>query len=91
MSTLFPTIDPYVSPVPPTSISALGALSAFQIRHGDATAVRHASLIVEFADAALAHRALYRCGSCGFAARRLMWQCPGCRKWGRFSYVADAF
>jgi len=73
------------------SISALGALSAFQIRHGDATAVRHASLIVEFADAALAHRALYRCGSCGFAARRLMWQCPGCRKWGRFSYVADAF
>ena len=72
------------------SISALRALSAFQLRHGDAAAVRHATLMIAFADDALAHRALYRCGDCGFAARRLMWQCPGCRKWGRFSYVADA-
>ena len=72
------------------SISALRALSAFEVRHGDAASVRHATLIAKFADDALAHRALYRCGNCGFAARRLTWQCPGCRKWGRFSYVADA-
>lgn len=72
------------------SVSALRALSAFQVRHGGAAAVGHASLIVDFANDTLAQRALYRCGNCGFAARRLTWQCPSCRKWGRFSYVADA-
>jgi lipopolysaccharide biosynthesis regulator YciM len=24
----------------------------------------------------------YRCGYCGFSARTLYWQCPGCKKWG---------
>lgn len=25
---------------------------------------------------------VYRCGHCGFAGRRLEWQCPSCRRWG---------
>ncbi len=71
------------------SIPALRSLSAFQTRH-DASPGAHSKLIVDFAEDALTHRALYRCSNCGFAARRLTWQCPGCRKWGLFSYVADA-
>jgi len=26
-------------------------------------------------------RSIYRCNQCGFDARRLHWQCPGCRSW----------
>ena len=26
----------------------------------------------------------YRCGDCGFAARRFYWQCPGCQCWDTF-------
>ena len=30
----------------------------------------------------------YRCGDCGFAARRFHWQCPGCQSWDGFdTYV----
>lgn len=25
---------------------------------------------------------IYRCGHCGFAGRKLAWQCPSCRRWG---------
>jgi len=25
---------------------------------------------------------VYRCGQCGFAGRKLVWQCPSCRRWG---------
>jgi lipopolysaccharide biosynthesis regulator YciM len=51
---------------------------------------RHAGAMLAFADDVLARRASYRCGNCGFAGKRLLWQCPGCRKWGCFTYVMDA-
>jgi len=28
-----------------------------------------------------ARRPDYQCGHCGFVARRLHWQCPGCKRW----------
>jgi lipopolysaccharide biosynthesis regulator YciM len=34
-------------------------------------------------------RSNYRCGHCGFAARRLHWQCPGCRRWGTVRPILD--
>ena len=51
---------------------------------------RYAQAMLAFADDVLTRRASYRCGNCGFAGKRLLWQCPGCRKWGRFVYVLDA-
>ncbi|ABI56288.1 lipopolysaccharide assembly protein LapB [Alkalilimnicola ehrlichii MLHE-1] len=32
--------------------------------------------------ALLEARAQYLCGQCGFTARTLFWQCPGCKSWG---------
>lgn len=29
----------------------------------------------------------YQCGSCGFSAKSLHWQCPGCKHWGTFLSV----
>ncbi|MDE2349230.1 MAG: tetratricopeptide repeat protein [Gammaproteobacteria bacterium] len=34
--------------------------------------------------ALLARAEVYRCGDCGFSARRFYWQCPGCRSWDGF-------
>lgn len=30
----------------------------------------------------LENRAAYQCGSCGFSAKTLHWQCPSCKSWG---------
>ncbi len=59
------------------------------VEHGGESSKPHARAMLEFADGLLTRRALYRCGNCGFGGRRLLWQCPGCRKWGRFVYVTD--
>ncbi|HVC02978.1 MAG TPA: tetratricopeptide repeat protein [Steroidobacteraceae bacterium] len=34
--------------------------------------------------ALLARAETYRCGDCGFSARRFYWQCPGCHSWDGF-------
>lgn len=70
------------------SFAALRSLLAF-VAETDGDANPHARAMLQFADDVLAKRALYRCGNCGFAGRRLLWLCPGCRKWGRFDYVTD--
>lgn len=30
---------------------------------------------------------LYKCGSCGFQARQMHWQCPGCRHWSSIASI----
>lgn len=71
------------------SFAGLRSLLAFDVGHGGEHASPHSQAMLDFADGVLARRSLYRCGNCGFAGRRLLWQCPGCRKWGRFVYVTD--
>jgi lipopolysaccharide assembly protein B len=70
------------------SVAGLRSLVALGVEQ--AAPNRHASAMLAFADDVLARRASYRCGNCGFAGKRLLWQCPGCRKWGSFTYVMDA-
>jgi lipopolysaccharide biosynthesis regulator YciM len=71
------------------SMAGLHSLLAFDVEHDGAESSRHARVMLDFAEDVLARRSLYRCANCGFAGRRLLWQCPGCRKWGRFVYVTD--
>ena len=42
------------------------------------TSIDHLS---ELIDKQIAQRPKYRCHSCGFAGRRLYWNCPSCKKW----------
>jgi lipopolysaccharide biosynthesis regulator YciM len=37
----------------------------------------------------LARRPTYQCQKCGFGARTLHWQCPGCRTWGSIRPVSE--
>ena len=71
------------------SIAGLRALLAYDAEFAGEGSNRHARMMLDFAEGVLAKRSLYRCDNCGFAGRRLLWQCPGCRKWGRFVYATD--
>jgi len=55
-------------------------LSAFRQAAPDAPFEQIAAQI----RALLARAETYRCGDCGFAARRFYWQCPGCQSWDQF-------
>jgi len=70
-------------------MAGLRGLLAFAVTRGNESSGRYASVMLKFADDMLARQSTYRCGNCGFAGRRLIWQCPGCRKWGRFVYITD--
>ncbi len=38
-------------------------------------------------DRLVEERPTYRCEQCGFAARQLLWFCPGCKYWGTFRTI----
>jgi lipopolysaccharide assembly protein B len=39
------------------------------------------SLLKEFIDKLVANKPIYRCVHCGFAGKKLYWQCPSCKRW----------
>jgi lipopolysaccharide biosynthesis regulator YciM len=42
----------------------------------------HLDILQRLTDRLLAEQSRYQCQSCGFEARSLHWQCPGCKRWG---------
>lgn len=40
-------------------------------------------LIAQLIDA----KPVYRCSSCGYSGRHLMWLCPGCQRWGKIKPI----
>jgi len=41
-----------------------------------------ASVLGNIIDIELSQRPAYACRRCGYEAKTLHWQCPGCRSWG---------
>jgi len=44
--------------------------------------------LLEICRTELERQVLYRCRTCGFGARSLMWQCPSCRNWGAMKPIS---
>lgn len=65
------------------SIRGLDRLIALNINEddGDRRRQRDLKVLRELFTALLQDRLPYRCVDCGFEARQLHWQCPGCRAW----------
>lgn len=42
----------------------------------------HLDILQRLTDRLLSEQSNYQCRSCGFEARSLHWQCPGCKQWG---------
>ena len=50
--------------------------------HTEATeASSHARMLQVLIEQLMVNRPAYKCGHCGFPARLLHWQCPGCKHW----------
>jgi lipopolysaccharide biosynthesis regulator YciM len=45
------------------------------------------SLLHQLVSKQIKSRPQYRCQKCGYASRKLFWQCPSCRSWGRIKPI----
>lgn len=45
------------------------------------------TLVRNMLESLLEHKSYYNCGSCGFSANHLHWQCPSCKSWGSIKAV----
>ncbi|MEX2353486.1 MAG: lipopolysaccharide assembly protein LapB [Gammaproteobacteria bacterium] len=63
------------------TVRGVNHLMKYTIRksHGDLN--KNLSTIKELTARILSERAIYKCGVCGFDAKKLHWYCPGCKNW----------
>lgn len=57
-------------------------------RNGQPLAPEQLALVHRFSRSLLERQPVYRCRSCGFPSRTLMWQCPSCHEWGACKPIA---
>lgn len=72
-----------------SSLQTLGFLTVMKSSLGDKQTQDILSLISDTLTDELSRRPAYICGRCGFAAKTLHWQCPGCRSWGNIMPVNE--
>lgn len=46
-------------------------------------------MLASLLDRLIEERPVYRCDHCGFAAKHLLWFCPGCKYWGMFKTIRN--
>jgi len=49
---------------------------------GESLSPEYVRLVRRMSEALLEKQPRYRCQSCGFSGKNLMWQCPSCHEWG---------
>lgn len=63
------------------SIRGINRLLQYSVARAEGTTRSDLQLLQELVQKLVANRPLYRCQACGFSARTLQWQCPGCKRW----------
>ena len=63
------------------SIRGLDRLLQLELAQCGEEETRHLRILKVLTGALLADRAIYKCRQCGFPAKSLHWQCPGCKHW----------
>lgn len=63
------------------SIRGLDRLLQLELAQSGEEETRHLRILKVLTGALLADRAIYKCRQCGFPAKSLHWQCPGCKHW----------
>ena len=63
------------------SIRGLDRLLQLELAECGEEETRHLRILKVLTGALLADRAIYKCRHCGFPAKSLHWQCPGCKHW----------
>ena len=64
------------------SLQGLKLLTELNQNHTDFASNQISEVLQKTLQTELSSRPAYTCKRCGFAAKMLHWQCPGCRSWG---------
>ncbi len=63
------------------SVRGLDRLIELQLENSAGAARENLLILKELTRLLLENKAPYRCTHCGFKAKTLQWQCPGCKQW----------
>lgn len=63
------------------TIRGLNRLVQFTVSRAEGSVKADLHILQELMEKVVVNKPLYRCQSCGFSARTLQWQCPGCKRW----------
>lgn len=72
------------------SLRGIAAMLQLQAGLSEPTLQPRLQLAVDTINRFLDTRPGFRCGQCGFEARKLYWQCPSCQKWDQLKPIAGA-
>lgn len=64
------------------SVRGLQRIVEMNLADTDGQTREHLDILQRLTDRLLSEQSSYQCRSCGFEARSLHWQCPGCKQWG---------
>ncbi len=63
------------------SVRGLGRLIDLHFERSDGAARRNLMILRDLTQQLMAGRPAYLCEKCGFKAKAMHWQCPGCKRW----------
>ena len=64
------------------SVRGLQRIVEMNLTETDGQTREHLDILQRLTDRLLSEQSSYQCHACGFEARSLHWQCPGCKQWG---------
>ena len=64
------------------NLRGLERLISLKLSQANAPAAETLHILRDLVDRLLRNRPAYQCGHCGFTAKQLHWNCPGCKTWG---------
>jgi len=74
------------------NLEGMDRLIALSLRgHGDQDKLEESlQILSQLVEKILDKRSGYQCGRCGFSAKMLHWQCPGCKSWSSIKPVSES-
>jgi lipopolysaccharide biosynthesis regulator YciM len=69
------------------SVRGLHRLIEMSLEHSEGEARENLVVLKELTSKLTANRPVYKCRHCGFNAKSLHWQCPGCKTWNSLKPV----
>lgn len=63
------------------TVKGVDQLIKYALSKSEGETYEHLRTIKELTGQLIEDRAMYKCGNCGFDAKQLHWQCPGCKHW----------
>ncbi len=63
------------------TVKGVDKLIEYTMSRSEGETHEHLKTIKQLMSKLIEGRAMYKCNSCGFDAKLLHWQCPGCKNW----------